>query len=213
MKIWPAKDPAEVLDYTWTVPLDTGDTIANVTAVKSSGSAEIDNEANTDTTLQLWLSGGTADELSKFTLTAMTNGGRTFREVGVLPVIDRASDLIASFRLRYPAFDALDDGRISYWLADAGPLVASWAADSQETARLAWSAHNLAASGALSAGVDMTGMTSFKSGDFSASFADKIASQQGLESTPYGREFIALRRASFAGPRLAWQPPAVPYVC
>lgn len=213
MIAWPAKDPAEELDFTWVVPLDASDTIASFTASVLSGTIVKGADSNTTTRVTVWFTGGAADELAMVNLTATTTGGRTFRETAVLPVIDRAAQILAAFRLRYPKFAAVDDGQISYWLADAGPLVTSWATDSQDAARLAWAAHNLAAGGALSAGVDLTGLTSFKSGTFSATVSDTVAAQQGLESTPYGREFIALRRASFAGPRLAWQPPAAPYVC
>lgn len=207
MKIWPAKDPAEVLDYTWTVPLDTGDTIASATATVTSGTAVKDSQSNTDSILTLWLSGGAADELNYVSLTATTNGGRTHREAGVLPVIDRAAETLALFRMRYPAFVAIDDGLIGYWLTDAGALVGdSWAEASRVPARIAYAAHKLVETGALSGAVP-AGLTSFKSGTFSATVSNETASLTGLDATLYGREFLKLRRATFAGPRLAWTPP------
>lgn len=205
MIVWPAKDPAEVLDFTWTVPLDADDTIATAAITLLSGTVVIDEDDNTDTQLQAWLSAGADGETATFNLTATTAGGRTFREVAILPVFDRASELLALFRLRYSAFATTDDGTIGYWLADAAVAVDdSWPELRRDPAKLALAAHMLAAnSSEIPAGV-----TSFKSGTFSATFADAAANRTGLEATIYGREFLSLRRLSFAGPRLAWDPPA-----
>lgn len=207
MIVWPAKDPAEVLDYTWTVGLDTGDTIASYTATTTSG-VTIDSDSENDTQVTLWLSGGVDGETAMFNLTATTAGGRTFREIAVLPVFDRASELLAMFRLRYPALASVEDGQVGYWLADALNLVGTSWGDSQDVGRLAFAAHQVAGSvsGAIPAGV-----TSFKSGTFSATVAESIAALKGFESTVYGRELLALRRTLFAGPMLAWTPPAADY--
>ncbi|WP_368655950.1 DUF4054 domain-containing protein [Novosphingobium sp. B1] len=51
-------------------------------------------------------------------------------------------------------------------------------------------------------------MTSFKSGTFSASVSDGVASRTGYDATVYGREFKQLARSLFSGPRLAWSPPS-----
>lgn len=207
MIVWPAKDPAEVLDFTWIVPLDSGDEVVSYTAAVSSGTVVIDSDDSTSPNVRLWFSGGTADEISYLNLTATTTGGRTFREAAVLPVIDRASEVLADFRLRYPAFAAVDDGLISFQLVKAVDLVGTnWPASIQTNARLSYAAHRLAENGALPSAIPM-GVTSFRSGSFSASVSDGIASLTGLESTVYGREYLILRRRAFAGPRLAWTPP------
>jgi hypothetical protein len=208
MIVWPAKDPAEQLDYSWTPPLDDGDAIATFTATITSGSAIKDSDSATDSIATVWISGGTADEKTYFNLVAMTDGGRTFREVAMLPVIDRASELIGEFRIRCPMFAAIDDGVVSYWLAEAASVVgSSWPADAVLPAKALYAAHMMQASGLLASAIP-AGVTSFKSGTFSATVSDSLASLTGLDATPHGREFAVMRRRYFAGPRLAWTPPA-----
>jgi hypothetical protein len=211
MIVWPAKDPAEVLDYTWQPPLDTGDTIASHTATVGSGAIVKDSSSHSDTSVTMWASGGTDGENSTVTLSVVTTAGRAFREVAVLPVFDRASNMLALFRLRYPGFAAVTDGAIGFWMADAAINVSDgWPADHRDTARLALAAHNLALSG-QGKGAIPAGVTSFKSGTFSATVSDSAASRTGLSATPYGREYLALMRRYFGGPRLAWTPPAALY--
>jgi hypothetical protein len=207
MIVWTAKDPAEIADYTWTPDLDPGDTIATFTASVTSGAVEIDSTEDTDTTGTIWLSGGADKELAMFSLTVTTAGGRTFREGAVLPIFDRATELLALFRLRYPAFATVSDGLISYRLFDALTEVGDNWPDAQRTnARLAWSAHKLTEAGSLGGAVQQ-GVTSFKSGTFSATVSDSVAGLTGMDATVYGREFVTLRRVAFAGPRMAWAPP------
>lgn len=207
MIVWTAKDPAEIADYTWTPDLDPGDTIASFAANVTSGTIAIDSDENTATTGTVWLSGGADQELATLSLTVTTAGGRTFREGAILPVFNRAAELLGLFRLRYPAFVAVSDGLISYRIYDAITEVDSNWPDAQRTnARLAWSAHKLAEAGSLGGAVPQ-GVTSFKSGTFSATVSDAVAGLTGLDATVYGREFVALRRVAFAGPRMAWTPP------
>lgn len=208
MIAWPAKDPADVADFTWTPDLDAGDTIATFTATISTGTIiKQGSETHTATSGTVWLQGGADRELAILALVVTTAGGRTFREGAVLPVFDRASQTLAIFRLRYPAFAAVSDGLISYRLYEALGIVGdNWPADGQIIARTAWAAHKLAEAGSLSGAVPQ-GLTSFKSGTFSATVSDGIASLTGLDATIYGREFIAMRRAAFSGPIMAWTPP------
>lgn len=207
MIVWTAKDPAEIADYTWTPDLDAGDTIATFTTSVTSGTVVIDSSTRTTTTGTVWLSGGADKELAMFSLTVTTAGGRTFREGAVLPIFDRATELLALFRLRYPAFAAVSDGLISYRLFDALTEVGdNWPSAQRTNARLAWSAHKLAEAGSLGGAVPQ-GVTSFKSGTFSATVSDSVAGLTGMDATVYGREFVALRRVAFAGPRMAWTPP------
>lgn len=199
MIIWPAKDPAEELDYTWTVPLDAGDEIDEFTATKISGSVSLGSFDHTATVGALWLSGGTADELAYINLEATTLDGRKFRDVGVLPLVDRASAMLAMFRLTYPELAQIDDGRIGFWLAKSGAVVGdNWLESSRDDAKIAWAAHHIASAPnpAMPAGV-----TSFKSADFAATFSDAVASRVGFDATPYGRTFKQIQR-QFAGPFL-----------
>lgn len=213
MIVWPAKDPAETLDFNWTVPVDAGDTVATYTAAVASGTVAIDADENGDARVTVWLSGGTDLETATFNLTATTVGGRTFRELAVLPVFDRASELLALFRLRYAAFASIADGVIGYWLADAAGRIADpWPEDARDPAKLVLAAHMLAESGALSGNAGIpAGVTSFRSGSFSATFSDSVANRTGFSTTIYGREFLALRRRNFVGMTTAWAPPTSVY--
>lgn len=207
MIIWPAKDPADVLDFSWTVPLDTGDAIDTFTATKTSGDVVLDSQSTVGAAGIVWISGGTADEKAYFNLVAVTDLGRTFREVGLLPVIDRASELIGEFRQRCPAFSAIDDGQVGFWLADAGAVVGTnWPSDVILPAKALYAAHMMASAGVLPGAIP-AGVTSFKSGTFSATVSDSIASLTGLKATSYGREFLLMRKRYFAGPISAWESP------
>lgn len=205
MIAWPAKDPAEELDYNWTVPLDAGDAISTFTATVASGTVAIEGTPGfSGAVATTFFSGGAIDEIASITLTAVTTGGRTFRETAVLPIIDRASAVLAAFRLRYPAFVTSTDGEISYWLADAGAQVSAWPTADQQAGRLAYAAHKLAEAG--KGGALPNGVTSFKSGTFDAQIGESVAKRTGLHATQYGREFLDLARRHFGGPRLAWTP-------
>jgi hypothetical protein len=203
MIVWPAKDPVEVLDFTWEVPLDEGDTIASFTATVTAGAITKDNAEATesDTKVTVWLSGGADGEVGMVNLIAITEGGRTFRESAVLAVVDRASELLAKFRLRYPALSALADGAIGYWFGETVHITGN------DPARLALAAHHasLGAPTAIPAGV-----TSFRSGSFSATVSDSVAGRTGLSATIYGCEYLDLMRG-FAGPIMAWTPPTAVY--
>lgn len=205
MIAWPAKDPAEQLDYSWTVPLDADDAIQTFTAAVTSGTiAKQGTESFEGARCTVFLIGGAPDELATINLVAVTTGGRTFREAAVLPIIDRASAVLSAFRLRYPTFAVVDDGQISYWLAQGGSAVAAWADADKQAGRLAYAAHRMAEQGlGNTAGATPQGVTSFKSGTFSAQLSEQAANRTGLHSTLYGREFIQLARRAFGGPRTA----------
>jgi hypothetical protein len=207
--VWPAKDPSEHLDYTWGVPLDAGDSIVSYTAAAASGTATKDSDALSGGNVTLWISGGTDGESATFTLTATTTAGRTFREVAILPIFDRASEMLAMFRLRYPEFVSVADGLIGYWLADAG-ITDGWLENDRDPARLALAAHNLSlagqgASGGPVANLAAMGVTSFRSAGMSANFAESVVSARakgGYGSTRYGRDFQVYLRRNAGGPSL-----------
>ena len=114
----------------------------------------------------------------------------------------------ADLKARYPAFAAVLDVTVQVWLDDAATYAdATWPDADRRTGVMAYAAHRMAEMGIGTAAIPL-GLTSFKSGTFSASVSDKTASATGLDATVYGREFAALRRRNFAGPRLAWTPPA-----
>jgi hypothetical protein len=114
----------------------------------------------------------------------------------------------ANLKARYPAFAAVADATVQVWLDDAARYTdATWPDLDRAAGVMAHAAHKLAELGAGQTAIPM-GLTSFKSGTFSASVSDKTASATGFDATAYGREFVAIRDRLFRGPRLAWTPPA-----
>lgn len=113
----------------------------------------------------------------------------------------------ADLKARYPAFASADDATVALWLAEAAVDCATFPDVVRARAEMAYAAHRLIEVGAVEGAIP-AGVTSFKSGTFSATVADGAAARTGFATTVYGQEFITLRRRAFAGPRLAWTPPA-----
>ncbi|RSV15678.1 DUF4054 domain-containing protein [Sphingomonas sp. ABOLF] len=114
-----------------------------------------------------------------------------------------------TLKLRYPAFAAVPDATIAYWLTDAAREVdASWG-DLQEPATLALAAHSMTVTPGVmpsAAGMQLPGgLTSFKSADASLTFSDAAAARAakgGFAATEYGLEFLRFQRRHLGGPRL-----------
>lgn len=83
---WPSKDPNEVKDYSWVVPVDEGDEIASFTYSGGDGPVTVQSQANTEDTITLWLSGGVDGDEATFTLLVTTIGGRVFEAVATIGV-------------------------------------------------------------------------------------------------------------------------------
>lgn len=111
------------------------------------------------------------------------------------------------FRARYAAFAALDNAVIQGWLDEGQTETASWAEDTRARAVMAYAAHRLA-EGGQGTGNIAAGVTSFKSGGFAVTVSDEASARTGYAATVYGREYLEIMRRNFAGPRLAWNPPA-----
>lgn len=116
----------------------------------------------------------------------------------------------ADLKARYPAFAAVADATVDYWIADSRRFVdTSWIEADYAPALMARAAHSMAGEGlgaATAAEAIPAGVTRFKSGDMDVSISEGAATALaagGLASTRYGREFQAILRRNFAGPRLA----------
>jgi hypothetical protein len=201
---WPAKDPDEVLDYTWTVPTEADDPVTSATlTVVSAGGAAIASQSYTTTGLTAYLTGGTAGETAIFSATASTEGGRTFEETFYLQIRATANANVAGLRLRYPAFAAVPSATIDYWLTDAMRFVDdSWTEADYAPALMAAAAHHMAMNGLGTEGALPQGVTSFKSGTFSATVDASQAGRTGWASTRYGQEYLALLRRNKGGARV-----------
>lgn len=209
MIVWPGKDPDDVLDFTWIVPLDESDSISTFTPtilVNTTTPITLGAEAISGANCSVFISAGSADEVAQIDVKCVTALGRTFNDVCALPIIDRANSVVLNFRRRYPAFASVADGPIAFWLVKAAVEVADgWPEAVRDDAKACWAAHQLVATGVLASAVP-SGVQSFRSGDFQATISNTLASMTGLSSTEYGREYVRMRRAYFAGPRLAWAP-------
>lgn len=133
---------------------------------------------------------------------------------------------LASFRARYPAFAAVPDDTVTYWLADSVRFVdESWPiVTDRDPAMMAVAAHNMIAySVAGLTDGDITallsaGVTDFQSGGregFRVSFspdAIKAALDGNYDGTKPGQEYLRLLRRNKGGPSVT---PAghVPYSC
>lgn len=208
---WVAKDPDAVADYSWSPTLDPGDTIASHTITVQSGDAVIDSHAHTDTKLVAWISAGSAGVRSLFALEVVTAGGRTFPATAYLDLIETDNALVADFLRRFPAFASVPAETILYWLTDAETTVTDdWIEADISPARMALAAHNLALSGAGSAGgavarLAAMGVTDFKSASMSVSFDAETVRRSGnggYSSTRYGVQFLTYLRRNRGGPRL-----------
>ncbi|BEV00079.1 DUF4054 domain-containing protein [Novosphingobium olei] len=114
----------------------------------------------------------------------------------------------ADLKARYPAFAAVSDAMVQVWLDDAAAFAGeTWPDADRRAGVMAYAAHRMAELG-IGTGNIPAGVVSFRSGSFSANVSDAAASRAGLTATIYGREFSALRRRIFGGPRMAWTPPA-----
>lgn len=112
----------------------------------------------------------------------------------------------ANLKARYPAFAAVLDATVQSWLTEAATDCAAWPDDLRARAEMALAAHRLVEVGAVSSAVP-AGLTSFRSGEFSATVSNAVADRTGFDATIYGREYARLRRIAFAGPIPAWTPP------
>jgi uncharacterized phiE125 gp8 family phage protein len=109
---WTPKRPAAVLDYSWEVPVEEGDTLASASLTKVSGSVMIDSQSTIDNLRVAWLSGGVDGETAEFRGQATTTAGRTFDETIYLPIVTNVpivslADAKAHLRVRHNDEDDL----------------------------------------------------------------------------------------------------------
>ena len=108
----------------------------------------------------------------------------------------------AQLKTRYPAFALVSENTIDEWLAEGVTECAAWPEDYRARGEMAYAAGMMADLGVLTGSSVPAGVTSFKSADFSATISENVVARVGFKASPYGREFIQLRRRFFGGPRL-----------
>lgn len=120
MFTWPAKDPDEVLEYSWDVPLDAGDAIDSRTVTLIAGDAVLGSVADANGIVTVELSGGTAGTTSVIEMVANTTEGRTHVQNFSLP-INSSGDLLAvtTDELRTELRDVADPDNVLLALIEA----------------------------------------------------------------------------------------------
>lgn len=125
-------------------------------------------------------------------------------------------------RIRFPAFAAVSDEVINYWLTDARVIVTeTWIEGDRAPGEMELAAHNMASngygtSGGAVAGLAAMGVTDFRSGAMSASFdaeTVRAVNAGGFGSTRYGVLFLTRLRRNVGGPFLSGctvAPPCAP---
>jgi len=113
---WPAKDPADVLDYQFDVAPaltgNSGDALATLDVAISpaaTGGLSLASAAADGSRAVLWLQGGQAGTTYAVTLTVGTQAGRTLSRTVLLPVVALASAPVTAGVLTTDAGDALTD--------------------------------------------------------------------------------------------------------
>lgn len=123
-------------------------------------------------------------------------------------VVPTSSDLKA----RYPAFAAVDDGTITYWITDAQRFVdESWSEGDYGPAMLSLAAHNMTLSGlgadaAAALAAIPAGVSRFKSGTLEVALTDAAANARmtgDFTASKYGQEYQLLLRRNRGGPVVA----------
>ena len=219
MQNWPAKDRDAVLDYTYTIPLDAGDSVASYALEKLAGDVVIDSDGRAGAIVTAWLSGGTAGENAFFRIAWITAQGRGDDVLISLSIINNEAGAagyvpatVANLKGAFPKFAAVADWTVEFWLGRARRNVdASWCEDDRAYAESLLAAHHLTLQGfgtgteAQLAADGLTGMQSIKSGQLALTVGDAMASAKpgSLEATSYGQQFLALQAQNLMGPRVA----------
>lgn len=128
---WPPKDPDEVLDYSWRVPLDGGDTIAGApTATVIAGTISIQPATTADGIVTVVISGGAAGEDAAVRMVAETAGGRTFEETFLLSIRDSAllpaSVTLGQVKQHLHIYHDDDDGQLADLISQAEKALARY---------------------------------------------------------------------------------------
>lgn len=217
---WPSKDPDAVYDYSYTIPLDDGDSVASATLSKLSGDVVIDSQGVAANVLTAVLSGGTDGETAVFQVDWSTNGGDADQEVITLAVNEKApltaptgfvDPTAAELKAAFSRFADVGDPTVEFWLARARRSVdTSWTADDYGMGQMLLAAHYLTLEGygtgaeAEIAGGGLAGMKSVKSGNFSFTKdeAGSSVAAGSFDSTSYGTRWLELLKQNKAGARV-----------
>lgn len=195
----PPKTPDAQLDYDCDIPLDEGDTVVSHDLVRLAGTVIIESDNRTAANVVMIFSGGIDGETTVFKLSWVTSAGREDDLIITLAVVglENFEPRIAELRAMFPAFATVPDATIALWLRKADLFIGdNWPVGDRDDAVFVVAAHNMALIG-LGQGTAPQGVTSFKSGTFSVTVSDKVASATGFGATIYGRLYLGLCQRIF----------------
>jgi hypothetical protein len=196
---WTAKDPNETRDYIWTVPLDAGDTIVAHTATVAHGNhITIPTSSVDGANVVVWIAGGNHNETAIVTLTATTDGGRTFEATFTLKIIDTDQAFELAFKAAFPAFADTPRDAIAYWHGRAEAVITDAYGDQKDHATMLLTAHHLTMQGqgggaAAQRMSKFGGATRVKSGSLELAW-DGGGDSMGFKATIYGQELWPIAR-------------------
>jgi hypothetical protein len=203
---WTAKDPDEILDYSWPVPLDAGDSVTTHTAVVKAGTISIASASVVGDVVRAYVTGGTDGTDCLVEMTATTVGGRRFEYTGQIRVIDSANAFEVSFRAAFPTFQTTPREAIAYWREQAERIVDARFGNDKDHALKLLTAHYLTMQG-YGDSVEAQriskfgGATDVKSGSLSLSWqSGDRAAASGFDATSYGKMLMPLIRLYAASP-------------
>lgn len=114
----------------------------------------------------------------------------------------------ADLKERFPAFAGVSDPTVQYWLTDAERTVTEDWGDDYKVGLMTLAAHEMvvACVAGLPSSAIPAGVTSFRSGTFSATVSETAANASaagGFSATKYGQAFAIMLRRNRGGPFLA----------
>lgn len=196
MIIWEAKDPNEIIEYVWEPPLTNGDHIDSYTIAVVAGTVTIVSDDNSNTAITAFINGGADGEVAQVLMRATTTRDHVYEETALIQVAATDAPGLAEFKAIFPAFAAVPDAAIEFWLGRATPEVGDdWGADA-DLGRYYLAAHYMTLNGIGTSSEAQTaglGAKRLKSGAFEIELGAS-ADAEGLKSTNYGRQFMALLR-------------------
>lgn len=224
MKVWPSKDPDEVLRYSydWSPDLAVGETIVSavVLQVTAAGTTLVGQQI-TSPFVTLIISGGTDGLEAAYLIRPTTSTGNVFEDTVALPIMSKVvpamfpggytlptpANLIALF----PEFASVGQARLAFYLERAARVVTlDWPEADFGYARMLLAAHLLTGAG-LGTSAEATAIND-GSGQFRSMRIGSLAlerfspgsssSGSKFSSTRYGREFLPMLRAIRGGPRV-----------
>jgi hypothetical protein len=219
---WDPKDPDETVNYElrWDGQLAAGDLIATSAWTDVTGAVvEVDSVRADNLATLARVSGGADGVTAALTNTITTTEGETLEQLVLLPIVANvAAPADSDYRMptpgelgaKYPAFAAVPYSTVQVHLNDAATSVdTTWREVDYAPAVMALAAHKMTLldigdHGEIE-GYARRGLSSIRSGGFSAQFSDKkvgAACGGTFDATPYGREYALLLRRNKAGPRI-----------